>query len=361
MIETAVDMAVGQLGGVDAKSMAASQAISQQFATSEWLGPLAPVALSPFFGLTLLSGVATYGPDWLQDRSSLFSDGSALNNPTLFWIMLALAVLTSLPRFTKVSKPLALAAENLETYSAVIILFVVRFAGGGAETSPAAEVALASPAVCSAGLASLPLDLMMSLVAGLNVIVINAVKLFFEFLVWIVPFPTVDALLEAGNKSLCAALMALYCFSPAMATVVNLFLLAVCLLVFGWVYRRLVYYREIVAGPVLAMLLPGWFRQQGDSFRAFCLQKTDGLPSYAAVRVTKLADDHYQVHGRWLWRAARLDWTGCQVSHQSKLFVDVLTLHATDGTQLAFAHRKWVASDELAREPTLDKGGLAGA
>lgn len=358
MIENAIELA--QLNpGLDAETMAASHVVSQQLATSEWLGPLAPVALSPFFGLAALSGAATYGPDWLQERSALFSDESALNNPWLFWTMFTLAILTSLPRLTKVSKPLALAAENLETYSAVIILIVVRFLGttGGAE----GELGQALPAAMAtiplaASWASLPLDVVMSLVAALNILVINGVKLFFEFMVWLMPFPTVDAMLEAGNKATCAALLALYAFSPVLACIVNLLILAVCLVVFGWTYRRLNYYREIVAGPVLAWLLPGMYSQRGKTFRAFSVGAFDGLPSYTLFRVTHVSEDTFDIEGRWLFRARRARLGPCQVEMQDGIVTNTFVLTTADGTSHSFSHRRWVSADELFGAP--DSTGL---
>ena len=68
-------------------AVAAASGISRQVSTQEWLGPLSAIALSPFFGLACLSGVATYGPDWLQSRSSLLGESSPLNNPLLFWLI----------------------------------------------------------------------------------------------------------------------------------------------------------------------------------------------------------------------------------------------------------------------------------
>ena len=95
-------------GGLDLSSSGASEQLAKQIGASEWLGPLAPVALSPFFGIAVLSGLATYGPEFLQRQSGLIGDHSPMNNAYLFWTMATLACLTSLPRFSKVSKPFAL-------------------------------------------------------------------------------------------------------------------------------------------------------------------------------------------------------------------------------------------------------------
>ena len=348
MIETAMEAAttapLGQ-AGLDAQTVAAGQAIAQQIAASDWLGPLAPIALSPFFGLAALSGMATYGPEWIQERSSLFGDASALNNPVLFWTMVGLAVLTSLPRFTKVSKPLALAADNLESYSAVIILAVVRFMSVGEAQDPSTELAAVTPLMLSAGIVTLPIDIAMAIFAGINVIVINFVKLFFEFMVWLVPFPTVDAMLEAANKTTCAALLALYAYSPTLATVVNLLMLAICLIIFGWVYRRLTYYREMVAGPILAWLLPGWFAQKGDCIKVFSEHEIDGFPAFGSLRMQHLGQNQYKLTGRWLWKTVDRDLENCQVSSEEGLVIQTLILQNATGEQFVLNHRRWVPSD----------------
>ncbi|MEZ6135565.1 MAG: hypothetical protein R3C53_11710 [Pirellulaceae bacterium] len=356
MIDAALQLGAEQLpgglslnDGIDARTMAGGQALAQQISTSEWLGPLAPIALSPFFGLCALSGIATYGPQWLQDRSALFGDASMLNNPPLFWTMLVLAVITSLPRLTKVSKPVALAAENLETYSAVIILVVVRMlTPPEITTGGQAGVALGAasqPVMLSAGFSSFSVNAVVSVFSALNVVVINAIKLFFEFMIWLMPFPAVDAALEVLNKSLCAGLMAVYCYSPTLATVLNLILLAMCALVFSWTRRRLRYYRELVAGPVLAWLFPGWFAQRGDSFVGFCESNIAGLPRCAPVRVRRLGADSFHLQGRRFLRVINLQLNGCQASLQPGILAQQLTLVDGQGNAYIVVHRRWTSAD----------------
>jgi hypothetical protein len=346
MIDSAIQLSLPS--GLESSTIASGNALAQQVSTSEWLGPLAPIAMSPFFGLCALSGIATYGPQWLQDRSALFGETSMLNNPALFWTMLALASITSLPRLTKVCKPVALAAENLETYSAIIILIVMRFM---AQAEPAlnAETGLAmttQPLILSAGVVSFSADVMMSLFSAINVIVINAVKLFFEFVIWLVPFPTVDAAVEIANKTLCVGLLGLYAYSPIYATVLNLTLLALCALIFDWTRRRLRYFREMVAGPFLAWLLPRWYAQRGNSFNAFTESRQLGLPALTPVHVQRMSDNEFQVHGRlWLRRiSTRL--STCSVVSVEGVLAQKLILTAADGTTLTLLHRRWVKADE---------------
>ena len=76
-----------------------------------------------------------------------------------------------------------------------------------------------------AGIATLPLDIILSLATALNIIVVNTIKLSIEVLVWLIPFPVVDAVLELCNKSICVSLMALYAYSPLLALAVNLSIL----------------------------------------------------------------------------------------------------------------------------------------
>ena len=329
---------------LDPSTLAASELVAEKLAVSEWLGPLAPVALSPFFGLCVLSGIATYGPDWLQERSVLFQTAGPLDNAALFWTMLTLAVLTSLPRFTKVSKPLALAAENLETYSAVIILFVVRMC-----STPQLELegtsAASAPMMLSAGIGSFSINIAMSVAAGLNVIVINTVKLFFE--VWLVPFPSVDAIIEVANKSLCVGLMALYCYSPTVATVVNLLLVVVCALVFRFVYRRLRFYRNLIVGPILAWLFPRWFAQRGNDFLAFVDQSPAGLARYTPVQVKRCSPNTWRIEARVGWK--RKSWELHSKDEQPLAGLISQQVQLIDAERRVFllTHRLWVSADAL--------------
>ena len=267
-----------------ATAVAAATGISRQVSTQEWLGPLSAIALSPFFGLACLSGAATYGPDWLQSRSSLLGESSPLNNPLLFWLMLGLTVATSLPRFTKVSKPFGLAIEKLEMYSAVIILISMRFMSSAGSTG-ALDTAQADGLVMTAGIATLPVDVFLSIAAALNIVVVNTIKLAIEILVWLIPIPTVDALLELGNKSLCASLMALYAYSPFLATLLNLCILGVCCLVFFRVRRRLACARGLILWPMLRRIM-GW-PTDARHFVGFLSKPWSGLPAKSEFTVSR--------------------------------------------------------------------------
>lgn len=334
-----IDSMLQVSGGLDLSPNAAGEQLAKQISTSEWLGPLAPVALSPFFGIAVLSGLATYGPEFLQRRSGLIGEDSPMNNPTLFWAMATLALLTSLPRFSKVSKPLALAVENLESYASVIILIAVKFLSSGA-TSNQPEVALA-------GIGTVSLDTLMSVAAALNVIVINTVKLFFELVVWMVPFPAVDAALEICQKGACVGLMGLYCYNPVIATILNLLLLSGCALIFGWVVRKTAYYRHLIISPLLEWLLPAWFAQRGNRFTAYGEQAVGGLPRLSQFTIRQISTHEFEVRGAWLWRTYTHHFKNAQVKQESGILADRLTLSDEECT-LSFSHRAPVGRKGLA-------------
>lgn len=218
---------------------------------SEWLGPLAPIAISPFFGVTILAGLAQFGGDWLP-ANEFISNNVALKNPTVFWVFLVLTVLTSIPRFTKVSKPAAQAIDQLETYAGIITIVLLRVMMSNEPSVTEPEVAL------QAGVFSMTTDMLMCVAAIINIIVINTVKFFFEVSVWLIPFPFVDALLEVANKTACAALMAVYAYNPFVATILNLIIFGACLVAFRWIYRRTVYLRNMLLDPVIAIAMPSY-------------------------------------------------------------------------------------------------------
>lgn len=217
---------------------------------SEWLGPLAPIAISPFFGITILSGVSQFGGAWIESNSFV-SDNPVLSNPRVFWIFLGLTILTSIPRFTKVSKPAAQAIDQLEAYAGIITIIVIRVVTAISESEPVGpETAM----VVQAGMFSFSADVLFSVVAVINIIVINTVKFFFEVMIWLVPVPFIDGLLEIANKSLCLGLMAIYFLSPMAATLLNLILFTACLIAFRWVNRRVTYLRSVLWDPLWGMI-----------------------------------------------------------------------------------------------------------
>ena len=306
-----------------AAAIAAATGLSRQVSTQEWLGPLSAIAISPFFGLACLSGVATYGPDWLQSRSSLFSESSPLNNPLLFWVMLGLTVVTSLPRLTKVSKPFSMAVEKLEMYSVIIIFLAMKFMSSA--ELPSEEGLAQTHVVMTAGIATMPVDVLFAIAAAMNIVVVNTIKLFIEVLVWLIPVPTIDAVLELGNKSLCVALMAIYAYSPLLATALNLCILGVCCLVFFRAKRNLAYMKELLLMPLLRKVM-SW---PSDSQRivGFVTKPWNGLPTKSALILTKTGNsDQVQMVKRGWFANAAFEGTFDHSRRASSLLCDQITV-----------------------------------
>ena len=275
------------------ESLLADQ-VTQTISSSEWLGVLAPVALSPFFGITCLAGLAQFGGDWIPAHSLLLQKSTVLNHPAVFWVFLVLTVITSVPRFTKVSKPIAQALDQLEAWSGLITLVTVRLLLWSIPAGDAAPVAEAA----QAGFLAFSGDVLLLIAGILNFLIINAVKFFFECLVWITPLPFLDACFEVANKALCLALAILYGFSPTAATVCNLLLFAVCLLVFRWTNRRVIYFRTLLLDPVWASVFPG-YHQPGPELVVFPQRAFGPFP--ACIRLTLQRTD-----SGWKLRQPRL-------------------------------------------------------
>ena len=330
--------------------VAGASFVSRQVSTQEWLGPLSAIALSPFFGLACLSGAATYGPEWLQSRSHLIDSSSPLNNPMLFWTVLGLTIATSLPRFTKVSKPIALAAEKLEMYSTVIILVVMRFFAAPNELEASAAMlwldASGNHLPMTAGIASLPLDIILCIAAAINIVVVNTIKLSIEFLVWLIPVPTVDACLEVANKSIATALMALYMFSPILSTVLNLIIFGLCCLVFLRVQRGIRYAKDLIMMPLLEKLF-SMEQPSKNKFVGFLKSSWNGIPVRSAFQLERLAvadgtDDLTITQSGWFKNRV---FRGRFVDSESKagLLTDEITLQI-ESQKVVFAVRKGFSS-----------------
>ena len=252
----------------------------------EWLGPLAPIAISPFFGLACLCGISQYGGDWMP---AFVSSNPVLQNPAVLWAFVALTFVTSLPRLTKVSKPVAQAIDQLEAWSGIVAIIVIRVAA--ATSDPVSEsTAMAAMPVLYCGFFSMSADVLFSIAAIINILVINTVKFFFEVSVWLMPFPFVDAMLEAANKSACAALMAIYVWSPFWATMLNLVIFLVCLWAFRWVKRQVTYMRSLLFDPVWSMVQKSYGEPKGKELTVFPQQEIGPFAARERVQLVDAGD-----------------------------------------------------------------------
>lgn len=309
-----------------------AELITQRVSSTEWLGALAPIALSPFFGLTCLSGIAIVGEDYLPADHYLRRASTPLRNPLVFIVFLLLTVLTSLPKLSKVSKPFAQAVDQMEAYAALIILLVIRFIGN-IETGPTGTEEIA---LVQAGFVDFSAESLLMLATVVNVIVINTVKFFFEILIWITPVPFIDAIFEVANKTMCAALTAVYAFNPMIATVINLLLLAACLLAFRWVKRREVYYRTI-----LFDFVRGWFSKSetlpaDGKLLVFPTQAFDDIPPFAKCELSSTNDGWLLSQPRLLRSPVQKSLSGVQLSIDSGILKNSLQI---DQAQFYFGRR----------------------
>jgi hypothetical protein len=225
--------------------MAKGEQLAKRISNIEVLAPLAPVALSPFFGITCLSGTSILCSNGVLPKNEFLMGNKALNNGLVFIIFLALSIATSLPKMTAVSKGFVEVTDQLETYAGIISYGVILYlADSGTEQ-----------AVYTAGILTFTGNTLLMTAVVINIIVINTVKYFFELLVWISPIPLLDAAFETTNKVVTAVLVTVYAFNPYLAMLLDIILFLICLTIFNWVRRRVKYYRMIFVDPIIAKLL----------------------------------------------------------------------------------------------------------
>lgn len=334
-----------------------AQALTESIQAAEWLGPLAPIAISPFFGITCLAAISQFGGDYLP-VNSFVSNNPVLNNPTIFWIFLALTLLTSLPRFTKVSKPAAQAIDQVEAYAGIITILIIRFLPGWLE-STANEPATAM--VVQMGFLTITADLLMAVAAIINIVVINTVKFFFEVLVWLIPVPFVDAALEISNKAVCAGLMFIYAWSPIAATVINLLLFGICLIIFRWVHRRVTYAHAILGHPLWAMISPRFGVPRRNRLTVF---PKDDLLGFAAKSklILQPTEAGWQLIKPRFWGSShvadieRADW---RLQMKSGFLVNSIEIVGAESGFLLFSRRYGDHLDELAELIKVDRSADA--
>ncbi|MEP3480801.1 MAG: hypothetical protein ABJZ55_16250 [Fuerstiella sp.] len=229
----------------------AAQKVADSLGVAEWLGPLAPLALSPFFGIACLSGLSLFGGQWFSSSNPFLGASSPLHSEVVFVAFLILTLVTSLPRLTKLSKPFVQMTDQLEAWAGIITMLVLKFLVTGVVTDSTPE-----NQVVMLGMVSATADLCLMIAAALNVLVINSVKFFCEMCIWLIPVPLIDAAFEVLNKSVCASLMLVYGYSPYLATCLNLSIFLIAAIVFRWVYRQEVYFRTVLLDAVVQKILP---------------------------------------------------------------------------------------------------------
>ena len=300
------------LTGASATHLAVSNATVLQSAGNALLdlGPLSPLAMSPFFGVTVLSGLAQWeeaawlGP-WLSDQT-LVARSPVLKHPATFWIFLGLTCLTSLPRLTKVSKPIARALDWVESYSVLLITLVI-FGVGWAASDPgvpqhAGRGLAAVDGVAQAGLFALTWGAVLMVAAVINYLVVHSVRVLLELLVWLSPIPLVDALFEGVNKTVCLGLLVLYAVSPLLALLMNVAIFAGCLWLYAWLKPRLDYHWHFWVEPWWQWSFPKYRAFDGRHLWCFAEQDFGPFRRYDRLQVYVWEGKWMMIRYDWFWR-----------------------------------------------------------
>jgi hypothetical protein len=336
---------------LSAANLTVANQVVTALAPTDWLGPMAPLALSPFFGITCLSGLAIWSPDWMPG-SGLLAQSTPLKNSTLFWVFAILTVFTSLPKLSKVSKPIAVVVDHVEAYAGIITLLVIRYMATSSQGS-----FVESDPVLQAGILSFSLDALLYIAMIVNVIVINSVKFFFEFMIWITPIPLLDACFELANKTACAALISIYAFSPLLATVFNLILFVGCLVVLRWVNRRVKYFRHMIFDSVWPVLSRSYGDPRNDELVVFPSTDWNGFPTRTCLTLYRGQDGWVLRQSRFLRSPLELPLPpDARFRIEQGWMVNVLEIVTSEPTRMSFSRRYQRRLDDLARRIGADIG-----
>ena len=315
---------------------------------AEWLGPLAPIAISPFFGITILAGISQFGGSWVEN--TFISENPVLSNPAVFWVFLCLTIMTSLPRFTKVSKPAAQAIDQLEAYAGIITIVLIRLVTSMSDSGAGGLGTNTAMMVVEMGIFTLGADVLLSLAAIVNIFVINTVKFFFEVMVWLIPFPMVDAALEVINKSLCAGLMAVYAWNPSLAAIINLIIFIGCLLAFRWINRRVQYMRSVLCDPIWNLIRPSHGVPSKPELAVFPQTGLAGFPAKSKLLLQPTDEGWQLIQPRWFLpsKVVQLSKDSHQLEIQSGVLLNSISVSGREPGKLLFSKRYTRHLDELA-------------
>ena len=280
--------------------------------------------------------MALYGGQHVSPDNPFLGEDSALRNPILFWTFVFLTILTSLPRPTKVSKPFAQAMDQVETWAGIITILVLKVISISGD--PGIEP---DAVVLQAGFLSASADTLLMVASVINIVVINMVKFFFEMLIWITPIPFLDAVFEVVNKTVCAGLIGIYVWSPTVATLINLVMFSACLMVFGWVKRREVFFRKIMFDPLLSFFFKGSGEPQFSKLTVF--PKSAFGPFKARAKcVIEPNENGWRLTQKRLFRSGitlQVDRSRCKAAIASGFLTNALVLEGQPNANLSFSQK----------------------
>ena len=214
---------------------------------------LAPaLATSPFLGLAIIevaavatggeSAAASSNPIVVRIRDDRLVVSARRHASWPFaGLLVALAAMSVALRMHKLSKPVAAVFVPVE--------FVLAFTAVGSSILTTIANATRSPAVIERGMMPMPSAAFLGTVLVLSVVaVMMAVRLAFDVLIWISPFPFVDALFEGAKLLFTVGFILIVALVPAFALVLAGIALVVSLLLLRWSVRWV----ELVVGTAIA-------------------------------------------------------------------------------------------------------------
>lgn len=147
-------------------------------------------------------------------------------------------------------------------------------------------------------------SMMMLLLAGGSIILIVVwmVGHAVDVLVLLCPFPFLDVLLKAFRTAVFSVVAAFALLDPAIGALLSAFLIFLCMLLFGWAFRLLVF-GAVFSSDLLRTMVFGSYcaPQPGDAVAGFTARRIQGLPKRSYVRVRRSETGALEfLHRAWL-------------------------------------------------------------
>jgi len=201
--------------------------LSQNANFIQQLGLLGPMALNPYLTLLITSIAAKMG-----FGNSFIATNPIFDSYLIMFIAAVCLVLTILPKlFSKLAAPISMAASYVETKAAILISIIVMVAPHILKL----ESDLVSTNIVQMSI--LPVSLKLFFTIGIGVyylMVVMTVRLFFEFMIYLIPIPFIDLLFETAKNGVSFGMIILAIFFPVLALFINVLFFVVCL----FLYRR---------------------------------------------------------------------------------------------------------------------------
>ncbi len=217
----------------------------------EIFGPMAAIAISPFYSMACLSLIAVLAEEGYAPRNDYLARNPILASPILLGVFAVLALLITLPRFTKVTNTFGTFLGYLEDRAGLITLVVLQILLIVQAHTPGSP----ANALLTAGIPYLDLNSLMLALSIINYMIIRTVRFYFDLLILLSPLPLVDGILEATKKIAATMLLLMYAYYPGLAAGVNFFLLFLASLFFFPALRLTRYYQHILIGPMFRRLM----------------------------------------------------------------------------------------------------------